>query len=98
VNNYLPNAENMIIHSVSDREPSSSVSIVSDYGLDDWAIDVWSSAEAVDFSSGLCAQTSSGAHPASYPTGTIGPFPEGKVQLGCDTDHSPPYGAEVNSE
>jgi hypothetical protein len=32
-------------------------------------------AKANDFSSSLCVQTSSEAHPASYPMGTGGPFP-----------------------
>jgi hypothetical protein len=36
------------------RSLGSSVSIVSDYRLDDRAIDVWSLAEAKDFSSSLC--------------------------------------------
>jgi hypothetical protein len=45
-------------------------SIVSGYGLDDQAIDVRSPAEAKDFSSSLCVQTSSGAHPASCTMGT----------------------------
>jgi hypothetical protein len=49
----------------------SSISIVSDYRLDDR---VRSPAEAKDLSSSLCVQTSSGAHPASYPMGTGGPF------------------------
>jgi hypothetical protein len=56
----------------------SSDSIVSDYGLDDLAIVVRSPAGAKDFSSILCAQTGSGAHPASCPMGTGGPFPGGK--------------------
>jgi hypothetical protein len=53
----------------------SSVSIVFDYGLDDWVIRVQSSAEAKDFPCSLCVQTSSGANPASYPMGAGGPFP-----------------------
>jgi hypothetical protein len=36
---------------------------VSDYGLDDRAIEVRSPAEAKDFSSILCVQTGSAAHP-----------------------------------
>jgi hypothetical protein len=32
-----------------NTEPGSSVSIVSGYGLDDWAIEVQSPAEAEDF-------------------------------------------------
>jgi hypothetical protein len=49
---------------------SSSVSIVSDYGLDNRAMGVRSPAGAKDFSSILCVQTGSGAHPASCPMGT----------------------------
>jgi hypothetical protein len=52
-----------------------TVIIVSDYVLDDRAIGARSPAEAVDFSSSLCVQTSFGAHSASYPMGTGGPFP-----------------------
>jgi hypothetical protein len=37
-----------------------------------------------DFSSNLCVQTGSGAHPASSPTGT-----GGKARPWCDADHSP---------
>jgi hypothetical protein len=62
---------------------------VFDYGLDDWAIGVQSLAEAKDFSSSLCVQTGSGAHPASYPMSTRGPFTGGKVWPGRDADHSP---------
>jgi hypothetical protein len=67
----------------------SSVSIVSAYGLDDRAIDVRSPVEARDFSSILCVQTGSGAHPASCTMGTGGPFPGGKARPGRDADHSP---------
>jgi hypothetical protein len=59
---------------VNTHEPGSSVSIMSGYGLDDRAIEVQSLAEAKDFSSSLCVQTGSGAHPASC-TSTRGPFP-----------------------
>jgi hypothetical protein len=45
----------------------SSVSIVSDCGLDDRATEVRYPVEAEDFSSNLCVQTGSGAHPASCP-------------------------------
>jgi hypothetical protein len=54
---------------------TGSGSIVSDYGLDDRAMGVRSPAGAKDFSSLLCVQTGSGAHPASCPIGTGGPFP-----------------------
>jgi hypothetical protein len=60
------------------QEPGSSASIVSDYELDDRAIGVRSPAGAEDFSSNLCVQTSSGAHPASCTMGTGGPFPRAK--------------------
>jgi hypothetical protein len=75
----------------------SSVGIVSDYGLDDRAIGVRSPAGAKDFSSNLCVQTCSGAHPASCRMGTGGPFPGGKARPGRDADHSPPSSAEVVS-
>jgi hypothetical protein len=68
---------------------------VSGYGLDDRAIEVLSSAEARDFSSNLCVQTGSWTHPASFPMGTGGPFPGGKVRPGRDADHSSPPSAEV---
>jgi hypothetical protein len=56
----------------------TSVSIVSYYGLDDREIGVRSPTEAKDFSSNLCVQTGSGAHPASCTVGTGGPFPGAK--------------------
>jgi hypothetical protein len=69
----------------------SSGSIVSDYGLDDWVIEVRSPTVAEDFSSSPCVQTGSEVHPASYPMGTGGPFPGGKARPERDADHSPPY-------
>jgi hypothetical protein len=75
----------------------SSGSIVSDYGLDDRAIEVRSPTGA-DFSSSPCVQTGSGAHPASYPVGTGGPFLRGKARPGRDADHSPSSSAEVKNE
>jgi hypothetical protein len=65
------------------RNRVSSGSIVSDYGLDDRAIGFRSPAGAKDFSSILCVQTSSGAHPASCPMGPGGPFPGGKSAAGA---------------
>jgi hypothetical protein len=76
----------------------SSGSIVSDYGLDDQAIEVRSPTGAEDFSSSPCVQTSSGAHPASYSMGTGGSLPGAKARPGCDADHSPPSSAEVKNE
>jgi hypothetical protein len=67
---------------ITKRSRVSSGSIVSDYGLDDWTIGVRSPAGAEDFSSSLCVQTGSGAHPASCTMGTGGPFPGGKAWSG----------------
>jgi hypothetical protein len=80
------------------RSRESSGGIVSDYGLDDRAIVVRSSAGAKDFSSSLCVQTGSGAHPASCTMGIGGSFPGGKARPGLDADHSPPSSAEVVNE
>jgi hypothetical protein len=71
---------------------------VSGYGLDDRAIEVRSPAGAKDFSSDLCVQTSSEAHPASCTMGTGGPFPGSKARPGRDADHSHPSSAEVENE
>jgi hypothetical protein len=87
------------LHFGTERSRVSSVSIVSDYGLDDRAIVVRSPAGAKDFSSSLCVQTGSGAHSASCAMGTGGPFPGGvKARSGHDADHSPPSSAEVENE
>jgi hypothetical protein len=51
-----------------------------------------------DFSSSLCVQTGSGAHPASCTMGTGAPFLGGKARPGRDADHSPPSSAEVVNE
>jgi hypothetical protein len=66
---------------------SSSVSIVSDLR-----------AGKGFFSSSLCVQTGSGAHPASCTMGTGGPIPGGKARPGRDADHSPPSSAELVNE
>jgi hypothetical protein len=58
------------------------------YGLDDRTIGVRSPAEAKGFSSNLCVQTSSRAHPAPCPMGTGGSFPGAKQRPGRDADHS----------
>jgi hypothetical protein len=80
------------------KEPSSSVSTVYDYGLDDRAIEVRSPAGAKDFSINLCVQTGSEAHPACCTMGTGGPFPGGKARPGRDADHSLSSTAEVKNE
>jgi hypothetical protein len=46
---------------------------------------------ARDFLVSHNVQTGSGAHPASYPVGTIGSFP------GRAVDHSPSYSAEIKN-
>jgi hypothetical protein len=51
-----------------------------------------------DFSSSLCVQTSSEAHPASCTMGTGYPFHGAKARPGRDADHSPPSSAEVVNE
>jgi hypothetical protein len=69
----------------------SSVSLVSDYGLDDWG---W----IPDFSSSLCIRTGSGG-PTSFPSdGYHGRLPGGKVRPGRDADHSPPSSTEFENE
>jgi hypothetical protein len=65
----------------------------------DWTTGVRSPAEAHDFFSlASFVQTSSEAHPASYPVGTRRPFPGGIARPGRDADHSPPSNAEVKDE
>jgi hypothetical protein len=76
----------------------SSDCTVSDYGLDDRAIGVRSSAGAKDFSFIPFVQTGSGAHPASCTMGTGGPFPGAKAQPGRDADHSLPSRSEVKNK
>jgi hypothetical protein len=71
----------------------SSVSIVSNYGLDDRANGVRSPAGAKNISYSLFVQTGSGAYPASCTMGT-----GGKARPGRDVDHSPPSNAEVEYE
>jgi hypothetical protein len=77
------------------RSRGSSGSIVSDYGLDNRGS---IPDRGRRFFSSPYVQTGSGAHPASYPMGTGGPFPGGKARPGRDTDHSPPSSAEVKNE
>jgi hypothetical protein len=77
------------------QEPDSWVSIVSDYG---WTARARSPTEAEDFSSNLCVQTGSRAHPASYVMGIGGSFPERKAWLGPDAYHSPASSAKVKKQ
>jgi hypothetical protein len=61
----------------------------------DWTNGVRSPTEAEEFTSNLCVQTGSGAHPASYTMSTGGSFPGGKVRPGRDADNSPSFSAEI---
>jgi hypothetical protein len=70
---YISRRDSSVVQR-SSQFKGSSVSVVSDYRLEDWAVGVSSPEEAMDFSSSLCVQTSSEAHAASYPMGTGGPF------------------------
>jgi hypothetical protein len=76
----------------------SSVSIVSGYGLDGWAIEVSMLSRGERIFPLTRVQTGSGAHPASRTMGTGGPFSGAKVRPGRDTDHSPPSRTEVKNE
>jgi hypothetical protein len=80
------------------RSLGSSVSIVSDYRLDDRANGIRSLAEAKDLSSILRVQTSSEVHPASYPMGTRCRFLGDKARPGREADHSPPSNIEIKNE
>jgi hypothetical protein len=70
------------------------VGIALGYGLDDRGSRVRFPVGAGNFSLHHRVQYGSGAHPASYPIGTRGSFPGGKVAR-CEADHSPPSTAEV---
>jgi hypothetical protein len=50
---------------------------------------------AENFSSSLCDQSVSAAHPAPWARGSGGPFPGGKARPRRDADHSPHSSAEV---
>jgi hypothetical protein len=76
----------------------SSGTIVSGYGLKDRATRFDTQQRREDISSNLCVQTGSGAHPASCPMGTGGPFPGGEARPGRDADHSHLSSAEVVNE
>jgi hypothetical protein len=62
---------------------------VSDYGLGDRKSRFDPRQGRKDFSSILCVQTGSGAHPVSCTMDTGGPFPGTKARPGRDADHSP---------
>jgi hypothetical protein len=80
------------------REPGSSVSIVSGYGLDDRAIEVRSPAEAKGFFLWpLCPDRLWGPPSLLY-DGSRTSFPRAKARPGRDADYSPPSSAEVENE
>jgi hypothetical protein len=81
----LPFQNLISLRGIKDK-PGSSVSKVSDHGLDKGSIP---GRGKLFFSSSLCVQTGSAAHPASYPMGIGGPFSRGKARPGRDADHSP---------
>jgi hypothetical protein len=62
----------------TDESRSSSVGIVTGYGLDDRGSGVRFPAGAGNFS---LFQTGSGSHPSSYPIDTGGCFPEVKAAV-----------------
>jgi hypothetical protein len=74
--------------------PYISVCTASGYGLKDWMIGFLFPAWAGNFSLHHRVQTGSEAHPASYPMGIGGSFPEGRA-AGREADHPPPFSAEV---
>jgi hypothetical protein len=86
----------MILITNSGKFPTQAQSV--QWLTADWTTGVRSPTEAEDFSSSLCVQTGSGAHPASCPVGTEGPFPGGKARPGRDADYSPPSSTEVKNE
>jgi hypothetical protein len=61
------------------KSRDSSVGIALGYGLDDRGPRVRFPEGVGNFSPRHCVQNGSGAHPASYPVGTRGSFPGGKV-------------------
>jgi hypothetical protein len=69
----------------------SSVSTVSDYGVDDQGIEVRSPAGAKDSSSNLCVRTGSEAHPTFCIMGSRG-------RPARDADNSPPSSAKAMNE
>jgi hypothetical protein len=70
-------------------KPGSSVSVVSGYGLYDRGSRFGFRQMQKDFSSSHCVQIGYGAHPASCPMGTEGPFLGAKARPGRNADHSP---------
>jgi hypothetical protein len=75
----MTRAHNLFNYSVVIKSRDSSVGIALGYGLDDRGCKVLFLPGTVNFSLHHRVQTGSGAHPASYPMGTRGSVPGGKV-------------------
>jgi hypothetical protein len=69
------------------RVASSVQCLTTDWTTGRSRLDPWQRQK--DFSSNLCVQTGSGAHPASCTTGSGGLFPGAKAWPGRDAGHSP---------
>jgi hypothetical protein len=76
------------------KRRNSSVGTVAGYGREDRMIGIRIPAGAGKFSLRHRVQNGSGAHPASYPTGTGGTF-SGLKRPGSELDHSHPFIVEV---
>jgi hypothetical protein len=79
----------------TDRSRGSSVSIVTDYALDDW--------DSIPRERQRIFPPAFASRPALGPTSLLsngyrGPFPGSKARPGRDADHSPPSSAEVKNE
>jgi hypothetical protein len=92
VYNVLPVNCNRILAGTPVRR-RIAVGIVTGYGLHD-LVGRSSSPGSQEFSFHVF-QTSSGAHPVSYPMGTGDSFSWGVKRQGRETDHSPPSSVEV---
>jgi hypothetical protein len=76
------------------KSHDSSVGIVLGYGLDNQGSRTQFLVGAGNFSLHHHVQTTSGAHPASYPRGTRA-LSLGVKWVGHEADHSPPSSAEI---
>jgi hypothetical protein len=83
---------------VTEGSRVSSVSIVSDYGLDDRAIGVRSPAGAEEFSSASVSRPAMGPTQPPVQWVPVVLSPGIKARPGRDADHSPPSSAEVVNE
>jgi hypothetical protein len=85
----------MSVHAYNESR-DSSVGTVLCYGLENRRSRVRFPARSGNFFHHR-VQNDSGAHPASYPTGTRGSFP-GVKRPEREADHSPPSSVEVKNE